>query len=533
MKLVTCIINLSTELLFLCCLQERTFCLGPASVAQLLVDLALTGVVAQTHVSSLVTVAYLANLLATNEKVDGLIVFGAGSRKELCEEYLQALGVTNTTVHAASFSELSAADSDAILANVVTVLATPPNTNSHVRDAVDLAVARGGDLLLLHQLTQETFHASSQGHTQVMHTMLAEQRDTLRMSMSKPQIQFVVYETHSRYDLENSEMVVRVITEMNGYATEKHLEEQRKRRFGGAQQEGVSTSVDLGQPPNKMATTDEEAPLMAPPLEEITINVPACDLFELSPLPDLCPHRDECLKLEEEGTYIAVIKRKEITRLDPKYMIEMAESRGLFGSKGGGEGGEGGGGARRREQRRKAAAAQRLQRTRSNSADANNRSKVKVELERIAAPTHASMVRDVRLGAGAGAASLECPRHQLHLSGAHGRARSETRARLWWTQLAELVLDLIRDRVDLAADPPPADLPRLRLKRSRLRPVRKTNTVHTPRTPLPMHVNYIEFQSDDDNGSSSDCDDDDDILQLCPCLASVLTASTAPFATVS
>ncbi|XP_039300881.1 uncharacterized protein LOC120356119, partial [Nilaparvata lugens] len=131
----------------------------------------------------------------------------------------------------------------------------------------------------------------------------------------------------------------------------------------------------------------------------------------------------------------------EITRLDPKYMIEMAESRGLFGSKGGaGEGGEGGNAARRREQRRKAAAAQRLQRSRSDSADPSSKSKIKVELDRIAAPTHASMVRDVRLPSGA---SLECARHKLHLSGP--RPRSDSRARVWWTQLADHVLDLIRD----------------------------------------------------------------------------------------
>lgn len=34
---------------------------------------------------------------------------------------------------------------------------------------------------------------------------------------------------------------------------------------------------------------------------------------------------------EKEGCYLAVLQRKEMIRLNAKYMIKMAEARGLFG----------------------------------------------------------------------------------------------------------------------------------------------------------------------------------------------------------
>lgn len=61
-------------------MQERTFCLGPAVMAQLLKDFALSGKVAQTHVNSPITMAYFANLLINNDKIESLLVFGAGYR---------------------------------------------------------------------------------------------------------------------------------------------------------------------------------------------------------------------------------------------------------------------------------------------------------------------------------------------------------------------------------------------------------------------------------------------------------------------
>lgn len=48
-------------------------------------------------------------------------------------------------------------------------------------------------------------------------------------------------------------------------------------------------------------------------------------------LPDFCLYQDKCVNFKEQGCFLALIKRKMITHLDEKYLILMAERRGLFG----------------------------------------------------------------------------------------------------------------------------------------------------------------------------------------------------------
>lgn len=48
-------------------------------------------------------------------------------------------------------------------------------------------------------------------------------------------------------------------------------------------------------------------------------------------LPDFCLYQDKCVNLKEQGCFLALIKRKMVTHLDEKYLILMAERRGLFG----------------------------------------------------------------------------------------------------------------------------------------------------------------------------------------------------------
>ena len=48
-------------------------------------------------------------------------------------------------------------------------------------------------------------------------------------------------------------------------------------------------------------------------------------------MPDFCIYQDKCIKINEQGCFLALIKRKLVTRLDEKYLILMAERRGLFG----------------------------------------------------------------------------------------------------------------------------------------------------------------------------------------------------------
>ena len=91
--------------------------------------------------------------------------------------------MTNTEVRAERFVDISS--ESAILENVVAVLATPPNTYSGVIDPVDLVCSRGGDLSMLEVLTATEIGG---GSLERVSNILEEQRQTLKMSMSRPQV---------------------------------------------------------------------------------------------------------------------------------------------------------------------------------------------------------------------------------------------------------------------------------------------------------------------------------------------------------
>lgn len=87
----------------------------------------------------------------------------------------------NVKVRAERFVDISSGS--ALLQNVVAVLATPNNTYSGVIDPVDLACGRGGDLAMLEMLTD-----TGDGTLERVNAVLEEQRQTLRLSMSRPQV---------------------------------------------------------------------------------------------------------------------------------------------------------------------------------------------------------------------------------------------------------------------------------------------------------------------------------------------------------
>lgn len=58
--------------------------------------------------------------------------------------------------------------------------------------------------------------------------ILEEQLLTLTMSMSRPQIQFVLYQTHSIVTTENEDMVQHVLQVINKLALEKHRQAYRE-----------------------------------------------------------------------------------------------------------------------------------------------------------------------------------------------------------------------------------------------------------------------------------------------------------------
>lgn len=59
--------------------------------------------------------------------------------------------------------------------------------------------------------------------------------------------------------------------------------------------------------------------------------IPKSDVFEVVDIPDMCLYQNKCLTAKSTGCFLSLIKRKQITRLDEKHLITMAEKRGLFG----------------------------------------------------------------------------------------------------------------------------------------------------------------------------------------------------------
>lgn len=104
----------------------------------------------------------------------------------LPQAYFRKLGVTNAEVFEERFLDAAAHDGG-LLDNVVAVLATPPNSYSAVTDPVDLVCSRGGDLGMLHQLTEPQGPGGG-GGAGAGDSMLQEQAATLRLAMAKPQV---------------------------------------------------------------------------------------------------------------------------------------------------------------------------------------------------------------------------------------------------------------------------------------------------------------------------------------------------------
>lgn len=59
--------------------------------------------------------------------------------------------------------------------------------------------------------------------------------------------------------------------------------------------------------------------------------IPKSDVFEIVEIPDMCLYRNKCFHEKSAGCFLSLIKRKQLTRLDEKHLISMAEKRGLFG----------------------------------------------------------------------------------------------------------------------------------------------------------------------------------------------------------
>lgn len=371
-------------------LQDRAFSLGPAICSRLLDVFEICGDIIQTHVSSPRSTAYLASLFYTNARIKDFLAFGAGTRTKEYRQFMADLGITNVKIYAENFTELSLKSN--LFERAVGVFACPPNSYSGVSDPIDLICSRGGDLSMLEVLTESEI--SDSGKMRVAQ-VLQEQRETLRLAMSRPQIQFVLYETHSIVSSENEEMVERAVEDINRAVYLKHhyahKEKLRQEALAAQQemgyvptcqspstptssrrkaykqsldqlqtnlQESLARTVDSGeeedeeqhdayfgekqQKENDDDDEDEDGRCTAKSRKSNTtvsgdeeanrpISIPPTDVFEIVELPDVCINQDQCLDLKDHGCFLSLLKRKEVTKFDSKYLIKMAETRGLFG----------------------------------------------------------------------------------------------------------------------------------------------------------------------------------------------------------
>lgn len=86
---------------------------------------------------------------------------------------------------------------------------------------MDLAVARDGDTGLLESLTSDL----ADGEMKQPRALLAEQFSTLKHALTRPNIQFLIYEVHTILPSETTEMIRQVVEYANRIATEKYIRE--------------------------------------------------------------------------------------------------------------------------------------------------------------------------------------------------------------------------------------------------------------------------------------------------------------------
>lgn len=322
-------------------LQDRAFSIAPAILSRLLDHFELEGDIVQTHVSSPRSTAYLAGLFQSVNKLNRFIAFGAGKNTEDYTNYMNSLGIKNIKIFAEPFSSIPLSSHK--LETAVGVFATPPNSFSAISDPIDLICSRGGDLSMLEGMTDSNI--GEDGQKRVVQ-ILEAQRETLRLSMSRPQIQFVLYLTHSIVGAENQDMVERSIKDVNRNAFEKHLAAYKERKRLEAIQEAELAAIPAAAKGNVSPRKPKEEKTNGSFDEgekEIlydaegkadysqVIRVPKTDQFEVSEIPDVCLNQDQCLDMASFGCFMSLLQRKQITKLDAKYLIRMAEARGLFG----------------------------------------------------------------------------------------------------------------------------------------------------------------------------------------------------------
>ncbi|CAH0552622.1 unnamed protein product [Brassicogethes aeneus] len=474
-KPVTCWVNT---------IKDRSFCLGPATFDKLVNDLELTGSVIQTHVNSPRSTAYLAVLLSHNEKIKKLLAFSAGQRKDEYQSYFNDLGMNNILI----FSErlIDTHPDASYMEEVVAVFATPPNSYSAVSDPIDLVCSRGGDLSMLQVLTES--EDTKEGRERVA-SVLDEQRKTLRFAMSRPQIQFVLYETHSELHAENKGMVVRALNDINKIAKIHHAALQGKLTIPIATTTTTETvneinnNTDKAQAGDNLQVANKSSILLKTELSDETIldkiKVPDTDIFDVPNLPMLCPSEQECANLPTGGCFLQLLQRKQIIKLDDKYMIQMAEHRGLFGTPSTGKS------KSSKSKKKVEEEVKKPPKTKKKLKDN--------ELERIAAPTHTFLNHICR------PSQIKCCNRCEEIQSNQGK---ETQFHKWWGESTRHIIQAKQTLTKRKIIPP--HLPKIDEYLAKAKTIqqiplvprlRLTRVIPDDKVNLPLTVTNVEFNN--------------------------------------
>ncbi|KAL0116807.1 hypothetical protein PUN28_010019 [Cardiocondyla obscurior] len=422
---------------------ERSLCLGAATLAQAIRVARLCGPVILTHSIAPRHTGYLAGLLADIEDSGRLLAFGTGNNRCEYEAYLMTLGITLQQCRI--FSERYIAPPPSIeLERATIVLATPPCSYTGIRDVVDLAVARGGDIALLESLTSDTAGGIKQPRA-----LLAEQFSTLKYALTRPNIQFLIYEVHTILPSETTEMIRQVVEYANQLATEKYIREHPpKRKILSKDTSGkVSKTVrpDSCKPEQLKEHWEDQLQVQHEPvllskqeneeeeklLDAADVVVPDSDLFEVGTIDEIYGdlYNERVL---DPGCFIAVIRRKEMMQFNSLFMIKVAESKGLFGDPD-------------KERSPKKIEAPPTAVRPVSRASRKGFKRAKVEIDRLATPTHAWMLR-------ASKKRQPCPRHSRRIVRDEKMLSTQVRetrkrdARRWWRDAITFLIDSEKDQ---------------------------------------------------------------------------------------
>lgn len=180
-----------------------------------------------THAIAPRHTGYLVGLLIDIEKAGRLLAFGAGRKREEYNNYLQQLLGINERQCRVFAENYAQAPAFSELERATVVLTIPPCSYTGLKDIVDLVVARDGDIELLESLT----NIDEQAQFERPRHLLFEQMSTLKYALTKPNVQLLVYEAHSKLPSETIEMLNQAVQYANKMAADKYTKEHTVRFY--------------------------------------------------------------------------------------------------------------------------------------------------------------------------------------------------------------------------------------------------------------------------------------------------------------